>query len=111
MTLIEEMKEKVTMEIRPNSRGAEYLEAVIKRDDLEALTAILTKHLGGPAKAPGKEGVLPKKIQPIVQALGSLRIEQSFYYKEEKDEIIYVALWPWGSDPERITLKAGVAKG
>ena len=111
MTLIEEIKEKVAMEIRPNSRGTEYLEAVIKRDDLEVLTTILTKHLGVAAKAPGKEVALPKKIQPIVHALGSLRIEQSFYYKEEKGKIIYAALWPWESNPERITLKVGVAKG
>jgi hypothetical protein len=41
--------------------------------------------------------------------MGSLRLEQSFYYKEEKNRVVYAALWPWGSNPNKVTLKSGVS--
>jgi len=109
MDLIEELKETIRMEIRPNSQGSEYLEAVISKQDLELLHSLLKKHLGLAAKEPGKEANLPEEIQEVVDALGGLRNEQSFFYRQEEDEVIYAALWPWGSNPNKITLKAGVS--
>ena len=97
------------MEIRPNSQGSEYLEAVIDKDDLELLHSLLKKHLGPAAKEPGKEANLSNEIQKVVDALGGLRNEQSFFYKQEGNEVIYAALWPWGSNPSKITLKSGVS--
>jgi hypothetical protein len=108
MDLIEELKDTIRMEIRPNSQGCEYLEAVISKQDLELLHSLLKKHLGPAAKEPGKGANLSKEIQGVVDALGGLRNEQSFFYKQKGGEVIYAALWPWGSNPNKITLKAGV---
>ena len=108
MNLIEELKDTIRMEIRPNSQRSEYLEAVIFKQDLELLHSLLKKHLGPAAKEPGKEANLSKEIQEVVDALGGLRNEQSFFYRQEEDEVIYAALWPWGSNPDKITLKSGV---
>jgi len=110
MNLIQQMKAAVKMEIRASSRGTDYLEAVIGLEDLGVLHSFLEKHLGSPAKESGKEGSLPESVRELVGALGGLRIEQSFFYKQEGKEIIYAALWPWKSDPRRITLKSGVAR-
>jgi hypothetical protein len=44
MNLIEETKEALSMEIRSNSRGSEYLEAVIDAKDLDLLNSILRKY-------------------------------------------------------------------
>ena len=66
MDMIMDLRENQTMEIRPNSRGLEYLEAVIGRNDLESLKAILTKHLGPAAKEPGIEAELPGQLQTQV---------------------------------------------
>jgi len=109
MDMIEELKNTLRMEIRPNSQGSEYLEAVIDKDDLELLHSLLKKHLGPAAKEPGKEANLSNEIQKVVDALGGLRNEQSFFYKQEGNEVIYAALWPWGSNPDKITLKSGVS--
>ena len=98
------------MEIRPTPAGVEYLEAVVDRTELETLTAVLRKHLGPPAKEPGKEAKLPEEIQRTVDALGGLRLDQSFYYKREKKRILFAALWPWASNPDKVTLKAGVSE-
>jgi len=110
VNLIEELQKTLEMEIRPTSRGTEYFEAVIGVKDLEILNSLLRKHLGPATKESGKEASFPKKIQELVDSLGGLRIEQSFFCMQEGKQMIYAALWPWRSDPNRITLKSGVIK-
>ncbi len=108
MTLIEEIKSELKLEIRSNSRGTEYLEAVLTSKDLESLTSLLTKHFGAGIKGPGKEANLPGEIQKVADWLGGLRLGQSFFYKKEGKQVFYAALWPWESNPDKITLKTGV---
>ena len=110
MNLIEEIKEALSMEIRSNSQGSEYLEAVINMKDLELLHSLLRKYLGSAAKEYGKEAILPKEIQTIVDSLGGLQNEQSFFYRQEGHQVIYAAIWPWKSNPNKITLKSGISK-
>jgi len=110
MSLIEEIKKTFKMEIRPNSQGLEYLEAVLQKKDLELLNSLLEKHLGPVAKEPGKEANLPKEIQKLVDSLGGLRKEQSFFYRQEDHRVIYAAIWPWVSDPNKMTLKSGISE-
>ncbi len=108
MNLVDEIKEKIDLEIRPNSKIPEYMEAVVRKENLESLIALLTNHLGPAAKRPGVEPTLPEEIGELVDQLGGLRIEQSFYYKKNDHDLIYAALWPWQSNPDRITLKCGL---
>lgn len=108
MNLVEEIRGTLRMEIRPNSRGALYLEAVFHSKDLEPLLSLLKKHLGEAAKAPYKEAILPEEIKAIVEPLGGVRIEQSFYYRKEGHHVTYAAIWPWQSNPDKFTLKCGV---
>ena len=108
MNMIEEIKGTLRMEIRPISKGLEYLEAVINQKDLELLNALIKKHLGPAAKESGKETNLPKAIQKLVDSLGGLRNEQSFFYKQDGNKVTYAAIWPWASNPNKLTLKSGV---
>ena len=110
LNLIEELQKTLEMEIRPTSRGTEYLEAVISAKDLEALHSLLRKHLGPATKESGKEGSLPQSVRKLVDSLGGLRIEQSFFCKQDGKQVTYAAIWPWKSDPNRVTLKFGVSK-
>ena len=110
MNMIEEIKDTLTMEIRPNSKGLEYLEAVINKKDLELLNSLLKKYLGPAAKESGKEANLPEEIQKIVNSLGGLRNEQSFFYRQDGNKVMYAAIWPWQSTPDKITLKSGVIR-
>jgi hypothetical protein len=110
MTLIEEIKEAMTLEIRSNPQGSEYLEAVINTKDIELLYSLLKKYLGPAAKERGEEANLPEEIQNMVDSLGGLRKDQSFFYKQEGHQVIYAAIWPWGSNPNKITLKCGVTE-
>ena len=110
MDMIEEIKETLTMEIRPSSVGLEYLEAVVNKKDLELLNSLLEKYLGPAAKESGKKVNLPKEIQKIVDSLGGLRNEQSFFYRQDGNKVTYAAIWPWESNPDKMTLKSGVIK-
>jgi hypothetical protein len=110
MNLIKEMKKTVRMEVRATSQGMEYLEAVITLEDLETLRSLLRRHLGPATKESGKEVSFPQTIRELVDSLGGLRIEQTFFYKQEGTQVTYAAIWPWQSDPNRITLKSGVSK-
>ena len=49
---------------------------------------------------------LEQICQRIVDIMGGIRVEQSFYLKKESDtEYLCASLWPWHSDPSKITLK------
>ena len=109
MSLIKEIKKTVRMEIRATSQGTEYLEAVITLKDLGVLHSLLKKHLGPATKESGKEVSFPQTIRELVDSLGGLRIEQSFFYKQDGKQVTYAAIWPWQSDPNRLTLKSGVS--
>jgi len=110
MNLVEEMEKTLKMEIRLTTEGGKYLEAVITLQDLDVLNSLLREHLGPATKISGKEVYFPTKIQELVDSLGGLRIEQSFFYKQDGTQVIYAAIWPWQSDPNRITLKSGVSE-
>ena len=110
MNMIEEIKKTLKMEIRQNSQGPEYLEAVIYKKDLELLNGLLKKHLGPAAKDSGKKANLPREVQELVGALGGLRNEQSFFYRQEGNQVLFAAIWPWQSNPDKLTLKCGVSE-
>ncbi|MBP1696308.1 MAG: hypothetical protein H6Q41_1496 [Deltaproteobacteria bacterium] len=110
MNMIDEIRETFKMEIRPNSRGSDYLEAVMDTKDIELLNSLLKRYLGPAAKERGKEANLPKEIEELVDSLGGLRREQSFFYRQEGHQVVYAALWPWESDPTKVTLKSGVSE-
>ncbi len=107
MTLFEEIKKSVPMEIRVDSK--EYLEGVVTRERLDLLQSVLAKYLGPVAKGPGENATFSPPIVKLVASLGGIRPEQTFYYKEEKNRVVFAALWPWGSNPDRITLKSGIS--
>jgi len=110
MNMIEEIKETFKMEIRSNSEGSEYLEAVINTKDIELLNSLLKRYLGSAAKERGKEAKLSKEIEKLVDSLGGVRKGQSFFYRQDGNQVIYAVLWPWESDPTKITLKSGVSE-
>jgi hypothetical protein len=108
MNMVEELMGTLRMEIRSNPKESDYLEGVLQTEDLDLLRSLLSKYLGPAAKEPGEEANLPKEIEELVDALGGLRNEQSFFYRQDGHQVIYAALWPWQSNPNKITVKAGV---
>ena len=111
MKLADEIKKAVELEVRPSETGDNYFEAVLQSKDLNALLSILGQHVGDSLKSPGKRVKFPKNVNKLVDSIGGLRPDQSFYFKQETNgEYIYVALWPWQSDPSKTTLKIGTGQ-
>ncbi|MBU4377366.1 MAG: hypothetical protein KKD29_07870 [Candidatus Omnitrophica bacterium] len=109
MKLVDEIKAALEPEVRTSSDANEYFEAVFMVKDLEKLNTILEKEFGKPLKPPAKNVKFTKEVQNVVDLIGGLRREQSFYAKNETEsKYFYAALWPWQSDPSKITLKMGL---
>lgn len=109
MKIVDDIKGAMDLEIRTPSDSKEYFEAVFMSKDIVKLTSILKEGMGDPLKPAGKNVRFDRNIQKIVDLIGGLRREQSFYVKDEgAGRYMYVALWPWQSNPSRITLKTGV---
>ena len=106
MKLIEEIKKALELEIRMSPDIELRFEAVFQKKQLDVLLALLGKNVGNPAKALGARVKISREARKIVDQMGGIRPEQSFYLrKESDDEYLYIALWPWQSDPSKITLK------
>ena len=97
------------VELRQVSTDGTYFEGVMARGDLERCCQLLGSALGPAAKAFGKTVRFTKPAQAVVSHLGGIRPDQCLFLKEEPDQpIAFAALWPWASNPDRITLKVGV---
>ncbi len=108
MGLVEEIKNALELEVRPSEEPDKYFEAVFESKDLDKLLDLVRKQIGESVKSPGRYATFPKNVGELVNSMGGLRIEQSFYFKQEPNgEYIYVALWPWQTNPSKTTLKIG----
>ena len=106
MELVDEIKGAMELEVRTQQDTGMFFEAVFQAKDLEKLLTLLQKCIGEPMKPAGKTVRFPRDVAKIVDSMGGIRREQSFYIKkEESGDYICAALWPWQSDPSKITLK------
>jgi len=97
------------VELREASAAGDYLEGVLARGDLERCHQLLSGTFGPAAKEFGKTVRFTKPAQAVVDHLGGIRPDQCLFLKEEPNQpIAFAALWPWASNPDRITLKVGV---
>ena len=108
--MLKELRSKVPLEIRSNSIEDEYLEGVIQAKDMPVLNSILEKHLGHPLKKAGKSVSFKGEVLEVIDRIGGIRGDQTFYFCKKDDAVYFAALWPWQSDPMRVTIKAGIIK-
>ncbi len=106
MELIDEIKGAMELEVRVSPEADVHFEAVFQSKDMDKLVYLLEKNLGKPLKAIGQKVKFSKQVAKVVDLMGGIRHEQSFYLKEDENgEYMCAALWPWQSDPSKITLK------
>ena len=107
--LIETLKTSIPMLVRSAPSTGDYLEGVLSRQDLARCAALLNDALGPAAKDFGQDAKLEPPVQRAIDARGGIRREQCLYVKSiASGQVVYAALWPWASDPTRITLKVGI---
>jgi hypothetical protein len=110
--LIETLKQEIRfVEHRPGRGSVTYLETVLLRQDLASCCSLLQQALGPPLKDFGQSAQFEPAIQRVVALLGGIRIDQClFFARGEGQQVGYAALWPWASDPNRITLRVGLSE-
>ena len=95
--------------IRTAPPSGDSLEGVMAATEVERCCALLTQALGPPAKPFGAAMTLDASSRRIVERLGGIRPDQCLYLQLQPDgHGRYASLWPWASDPTRITLKLGL---
>jgi len=92
------------MELRPLSKGNEYLEAVLDTDNLNHSNPF-EQTSGAAAKEAGKRPGFPKRFNAR-GCDGGLRIEQSFYYKKEGRRLFLLPV-ALAVEPNKVTVKVG----
>ena len=108
-SLIAAIQSSLPLEIRTAPPSGEYLEGVLLREELPRLCELLSGALGQPAKDFHQKAKLSKDLQGILNAVGGIRDDQCLFLKISTNKPIgYAMLWPWASDPQRVTIKVGV---
>ena len=111
--LIRTLKDGVAFAATRSAPSSEdYFEAVVLRHHLPQCVARLSEALGPPAKEFGKEATFGRHVKALAEAIGGVRVDQCLFVKQlESGQLGYATLWPWASDPTRVTLKVGVHGG
>ena len=110
-SLIASLRSTIPMLVRSAPASEDYLEGVLAREELQRCCALLSERLAPPIKDFGKAAAFEPPVQKVVASLGGIRLEQCLFLKQgEEGHAVYAALWPWASDPLRITLKVGVSR-
>ena len=107
--LIVELKKTIRfVDLRNAPLSSDYLEGVFLREDLARCYELLVKVFGPPIKELGQAPAFTPGVQTTVNALGGIRANQClFLVQQGARDIAYAALWPWESDPTRVTLRVG----
>ena len=110
--LTTQLKAEVTfVEQRAVSPSGEYLEGVLQREQLSSCSKLLEQSLGPPLKKFHEAIAFDPRIQKAVARIGGIRLEQCLFFASgEQNQVGYAALWPWASNPEKITIKVGLCE-
>lgn len=81
---------------------------VLATSMLPEIESLLAEVVGLPYKPRGQTAILKNFFDAFVKRVGGIRRSQSLYRREFDGEVsVYVALWPWESKPERVSLRIG----
>ena len=70
-------------------------EAVVNKDQLDKLIALLESFFGAPAFP--SANTLSSQARQAIDAFGGIMPGQTLYYWNQNNEIIFAMLWPWGN--------------
>lgn len=107
--LIAALKQAVPLELRSAPDAPEYLEGVLARQHLKPCHELLVQHFGAAAKDFGKRAAFAGAAAKCVERVGGIQTNQCLFLSmRDGRSAVYAALWPWSSDPMRVTLKVGI---
>lgn len=81
---------------------------VLATSTLPEIEKLLAEMVGAPYKPRGETAFFKNFFDAFVKRVGGIRRSQSLYRRDFEGEVtLYVALWPWESKPERVSVRIG----
>ena len=106
LTLINDIKEKYGLEKNLDSCGPLLYTAIASPDHIEGLSHLVEKYFGPPHKPAGESAFFKNLFNGFARSVGGMNKNQTYYRRDiSHDMTLYCAFWPWGSNPEKISVR------
>ena len=110
--LIGELHSGFGIRIDGEGCGPLLFAGTVASDAVEKLSAQVEQRFGKPYKPAGQGAFFKNYFDGFVKAAGGIRKEQTLYRKDISPTLtLYCALWPWGSNPIKTTVRIGLLCG
>lgn len=108
--LVSELGAKADLKLNADKRNVLVQSTVIPSDRVPKLIPVVTELMGAPIKPAGESAIWKNWVDPFFKAVGGCERQQSLWSKPiEAKSALYLAFWPWASEPTRTSLRAGIA--
>ena len=91
--LLREVKKIKCQEMRAHQEN--YLEVVVAKPELEAVTTVLQSYFSLPLKPAGEHP--SKEANAYSEPYGGIQSNQTMYFRKNETASDLAFLWPWGS--------------
>lgn len=107
--LVNDLRERGSMDLRPDRRSPLIYSTVIGTQRVDELQKLVFGLLGPPFKPAGESAWWKNWFDPFVKSVGGIERAQTLYRRDlEGPFALYVAFWPWASEPTRCSLRVGL---
>lgn len=108
MGLIAELKESFGIQPSKNDDPLLYT-SVVQGNVVQQISPVVEEYFGKPYKKAGQSAFMKNLTDEFAKTLGGMRKEQTFFRKDVSEAVqLYCAFWPWGTDPEKTTVRIGI---
>ncbi len=82
---------------------------VATAEKIKKIQAELMAEFGEPYKPTGSTAFFMNLFNPFVRGIGGAKSDQTLFRRDITPTVtLYCALWPWGSDPNRTSVRIGI---
>lgn len=108
--LVSALAKRGALQIRADTHNVLLRTTVVPSDRVPQLLPVVTELMGPAVKPAGTSAMWKNWFDPFFKAVGGSEKQQRLFRRDLADRLsLYVAFWPWASDPTRTSLRIGVA--
>ena len=107
-SLVVELRDQHGVKANAESCGPLLFVGVAERLGVESFHPLVERCFGQAYKPAGTSAFFKNLSDPLVRQLGGIRKEQTLFALELGGEVTaYCMFWPWGSNPEKVSVRVG----
>lgn len=108
--LVNDLRTRGGVDLRPDRRSPLIYSTVVGVERVDTLSKLVSELLGPPFKPAGEGAFFMNWFDPFVKSVGGIERAQTLYRRDlQAPFALYVAFWPWASEPTRCSLRAGLS--